>query len=497
MPEQLNVDGTPVQVGRVLISTPGLSGEVDVLVPGTGAMRAEQRTTPDFLLALSRTGLTEQLAVVIKDPREHDATGGTRAQGGGADIVVQVPGPGTGLAQVLLYTAEDGSQTWHLPDDVPADPDALAQRGGAVRTYRIPRAVVPAPETDAVATRGIVGAIGKKILTVLAFRLVEAVGEFVAEKVAERWEAVNRPYRVRTFTVEDHGSPTATTLEGDALEEMTAGQALLVVHGTFSLTHSGFGALPDDLVRDLHERYGGRVLGFDHPTLSVSPTENARWFAHYLERHLSGDRPLSVDVVAHSRGGLVARELATYAHRLPGRLTVDQVVMVGTPNAGTPLADAAHLMSYVNRMTNLLQLVPDNPVTDTLDAVLTVLKHIVLGAQKGLDGLASMDPQGTYLAALNGQGQQTTTRFYAVASNYEPPRGSPLLTVTRNGVTDLVFGAEANDLVVPTSGVHTVTGAAGFPVLEPLVFETGASVDHSGYWRADGFGSKLLTWLAT
>ena len=66
---------------------------------------------------------------------------GTRGSGGADDIVVNVPAPGDGNGQVLLYAAEDGSLSWHLADDVP--PAAAPDRGGERRTYRDPRAVVP------------------------------------------------------------------------------------------------------------------------------------------------------------------------------------------------------------------------------------------------------------------------------------------------------------------------------------------------------------------
>ncbi len=152
--------------------------------------------------------------------------------------------------------------------------------------------------------------------------------------------------------------------------------------------------------------------------------------------------------------------------------------------------------SYIDRITNVLQFLPDNPVTDTMDAVLTLLKHVALGAVRGLDGLTSMDPSGSYLRTrLNPSTVLPHGQYFAVASNYEPPPGSPLWRVARDDVTDLVFGLAQNDLIVPTDGVYTVPGAGGFPILAPLVFPADAGVEHSGYWARGPFTSQLLQWL--
>ena len=70
--------------------------------------------------------------------------------------------------------------------------------------------------------------------------------------------------------------------------------------------YGGFGRLPDETVAERHWRYGGRVFAFDYFTLSHSPTENVA----ELAARMPDDLRLEVDVVSHSRGGLVALVLA-------------------------------------------------------------------------------------------------------------------------------------------------------------------------------------------
>ena len=167
MAENLRPEGIPVTIGTVRISTPGLTGRVEVYQPGTAGMRGAESSTEAFRRALDDAGVVEQLTVEITGQRELDNAGGSRGGGGGSEIVVEVPPPGTGNGQLLLYAAEDGSLSWHLPDDLP--PDQVVSRGGDRRTYRLPREVVLADPASAGGQRGILGALGSKLFKILVF----------------------------------------------------------------------------------------------------------------------------------------------------------------------------------------------------------------------------------------------------------------------------------------------------------------------------------------
>jgi len=493
MPETLNPDGTPVYLGDVVLATPGLTGQAELYWPEVNGMRGPQETSGQFADALAAAGFTEQLTVEITDQDELDLNGGTRAGGGGDDITVEIPGPGTQFAQVMLYTAEDGTQTWHLPDDIPVS--VVRTRGGDSRIYRIPRAVMT-PPAGGPPSRGLVAAAGKKVLQFFVFRLFDKGVEITANRIAAHWEDTHRPYRLRTFTPGEYATPDGRDLSDADWDTLASGPALLFIHGTFSRSYTGFGHLPPTVMGQLHELYGGRVFAFDHPTMATSPTDNVRWLAKVLP---AGPR-IEADVITHSRGGLVAREICEYGDQLDlaGRLSVRRLVMVAAPNAGTALAAVTHWKTLVDRMTNILQFVPDNPVTDTMAAVLTLLKHVALGAVDGLDGLTAMDPDGSYLhTRLNQKTALARGRYFAVASDYQPPQGSPLRRVARDGLVDLVFGLRENDLVVPTDGVYTGPEAGGFPILAPLVFPATAGVEHSTYMGQEPFTAQLLQWLAT
>lgn len=486
---RLNPDGLPVVVDTVEVVSPGLVGTVEVHRPGSSGGRGPGGATEPFRQALADTEMSSQLTVEISDHQDVSAAGGSRAGADSAQLAVTVPGPGAGFGQVVLYTAEDGSVSWHFAEGVP--PADLAVRGPARLTYRVPRMVVP---TDGESGgRGVVSVLGKKVLEVLFFRLVEEAAGRTANWFAARYEQTHRPHRLRTFEPDTYAEAGRAIGAAD-WGRLTSGRALLFVHGTASSCRSAFGRIPPELMAELYRRYDGRVVGFDHPTISVPPDVNARSFAEQLPEGVR----LDLDVVAHSRGGLVGRVMTERAGDvgLRDRVTVGSLVMVATPNAGTPLVDTENLKYLLDRLTNLVQFVPDNGVTDVLDIVLSVVKQVAVGILDGLDGLVAMNPRQAFLTEyLNVADAVTTTAYRAVAADYNPPSGSALLRIARDGVTDLVFGQTGNDLVVPTAGVYDVPSAGTFPVGSPVLFTAADGVDHSTYWAQEPFVTAARDWL--
>ena len=145
-------------------------------------------------------------------------------------------------------------------------------------------------------------------------------------------------------------------LGGLGLPTDRTARLLLFIHGTFSSTAGAYGALVaypwgQHLLREADRTYDA-VIGFDHPTLSVDPKTNAQDLLRRL--HTAGEHPPHIDVVTHSRGGLVYRSLAELI--LPGeawRPSFGRVVFVGTPNAGTGLADPENWHTFVDLYTNI------------------------------------------------------------------------------------------------------------------------------------------------
>jgi len=483
MPE-LEPDGTPVIVGDVEVVSPGLTGTVEVHYPGAAGLRGPEDASDLLLGALDAAGLQSQLTVEITDQAEQPEAAGAPSRStshGEAGLTITVPGPGTGLGQVLLAVDESGTLSWVLPDDLP--PPEAASRGSDRRSYTVPRSVAAG---EATGSRGLIGAIGKKVLKVLAFRLLSAAAGTAALHFAARWEEAHHQYRLRDFSPQTYASPDVPSLTAEDLSRLAAGPALLLIHDAMNLTHSGFGRLPAAAVADLHARYGGRVFAFDHPTLSVSPTDNASRLAE-----LARGADLEVDILAHGRGGLVARVLSEHSGATgTSGITVRRLVMAGTPNAGTRLVDFEHLGDLVDTVTNVLDLFPDVGVTDILSTVISVVKQLAVGALTGLDGLTAMQPDGDYLRRLNQPGRDAAA-YFAVASSYEPAPDAPLGRLARTRLTGAVFAGAGNDLVVPQKSVS----ATPFPIAESVTLTGDRSVDHFSYWSSPHVQAQLQTWL--
>jgi pimeloyl-ACP methyl ester carboxylesterase len=246
----------------------------------------------------------------------------------------------------------------------------------------------------------------------------------------------------------------------------------------------------------LSQRYDGRVFAFDHWTLSHDPKDNVKWFMDQIPAGLS----LDVDIVCHSRGGLVSRVLASGlpdAGVASDRLRVGRIVFVATPNDGTLLTHPDHMVKMLDRYTNIVQFLPDGPLEVFLEAVVTAVKVLAHGGLRHLPGLAAQRPGGDFLGWLRG-GPQGRTRYYAIAADWEPAEDSPLAELVKQKVADTVmdqvFKDAKNDLVVPTLGVAGASGP-GFPIADAYTFAASAGAIHTNLFKFDETQQRLLEWL--
>lgn len=498
MATPLDPNGKPVVVGKAIFRTPGLSGEATVKLVSADGMRDLGIDDQRIHDALASNGATVQDTFVIAQTREWPAVvTDTRTSSGEPAIQLDYPDPGPEWGQMVLASDEGGVMTWNF---APAAATTNVARTGAggMRTYTIRRTVSPAPEEPAV-HRGLGGAIGKKILRVIAFPLVEMAGGIAGHYFARNWEAKHRPYRVRTFTPNHFAHVDDTPVDWSTLSD--GSPALLMIHGTFSRTDLCFGGLSPDSVDELWRRYEGRLFAFDHPTLSDDPETNGNWFFREWLEHTPDNSKLTLDILCHSRGGLVARQLnerqGTFS--LGGRsLEVRRIIFVATPNSGTLLADSQHMGAFIDTYTNILSFLPDNGVTDTFEAIVAVARHLAVGALDGLDGLQSMKPGGAFLHRLN-QPADGPTRYFALAANYEPV-DTAFKSFAADRLMDRIFRANGqpidNDLVVPAAGVYAANGAHPyFPITSPRSFTSADGVHHTGFFAVEAARNQILDWL--
>lgn len=480
-------DGQAVSLGVTSIASEGVTGSVEM--HGWEDRRAVARQGAAALdEALAGAGMRTAATF------EFDGIAVPAASRSAAPtLTIDVEAPPPDHGQVLLSADEAGVLRFHFGRPVDGDAGEAAgprtRSGGAPARMRYTLPGAPAPPLDAPRARGLTGALGRKFVKVLVFYAGEEVVKASGQTLATIWERNRVPTRLRTVGPEDYRHPHVPDLgEGDSAvwSKLSDGRGLLLVHGTFSRSDRAFGGLAPEAFGALHDRYEGRVIAFDHATLSCTPSENVDAF---LER-LPSDVNLEVDILAHSRGGLVARRLA--AVRDP-RLRVRRVVFAGAPNAGTAMASPKHINRLLDVYANLLTFFPDNGVTDAMEGLLAVVQDVALGMMGGLRGLQSMVPGND--GDQRVEGDAFTTRYFGLASDYEPT--DPGLKAFMDPLADQVFVGAGNDLVVPTDSVWRGLGVSPFPLARSSVrlFGPEEGVGHSDYFRNDASVSTIVAWL--
>lgn len=267
-------------------------------------------------------------------------------------------------------------------------------------------------------------------------------------------------WRVQNGTVSENPLPSPDQRDEWKWIDSRDGRrrVLLIIHGTISEIGTPLHHLGESFLRRAEATYAG-VIGFNHFTLSRTPEQNAQRLVELLPRELRVGKRL--DVITHSRGGLVARAFVELLGHHPA---VRRVVFGGTPNAGTNLARPANIGRAADLLVNFLI----RDVSDSLGKLAGLLARLAVKRTteellNEIPGLWAQNPAtasdpNTFLGRLQAT-PATDVDYYAIAANYEPdPDHADLSTVLRECSDAVVdsFYAQANDLVVDTSHVWAV-----------------------------------------
>lgn len=464
--------------GPVRDAAPGAPGAALAAggVPAGAADELGSAITGAGMVLQTTVGLTRLVAPAARP--------GAATRGGAQTprVELDVDAPPPGEDQVALEVDDSGYLRWHLPQ-VTGSGTAATTRAGGKQRFVVPVDQFPlaAAPGDSSTRFGVGFGIGK-VLHILRFDV--AVG-FLATQAVGLWERRFRPYGLHMAHRDGTMGADATA---DLLVQLDRGPFLMLVHGFLGRCPSTFGGLLADtaLFSALHDRYDGRVLLFDHPTMHLSPQDNAT----FLLGRLPTDRTLDVDVLAHSRGGLVTRQLAHQPGGPPPRIA--NLVHIAAPNAGTTLASNDKLGDLLDVFTNLVSLFPDPGSSVVLEAVMELVKQVAQGAFGGLPGIAAMDPANAELAALNTHPPTGSVR--AITTDYEPASSESLGAKALDVLVDALFGT-ANDLVVPTDGVFD---AGSYVIADPFRAISAAGevpLTHTTFFRNAAVRAQIGGWL--
>lgn len=266
-------------------------------------------------------------------------------------------------------------------------------------------------------------------------------------------------------------------------------RVLLILHGTFSSAFWPTFAIGSEFMQWATRYYRG-VIAYDHWTVSKSPLENAENLWALLDDRLrTGEK--RIDILAHSRGGLVARSLVEL---LGHGDAIRQVIFAATPNSGSNWVSPQNWGNAADHLINMLHL--DNfgfygRLSSFLARLLinqSGLEHLTNAVESHLPGIQAQNPQAIgpndFLGKLQrGEGPPDSVTYAAIAANYEPPasqltlgsvvkKASSLLSDT---ITDN-FLASYNDLVVDTPRVWAVDPEPGMDSTEAMPWLPGENL---------------------
>lgn len=501
--------------------------------------------------ALPRAGFsalrTEQVQVEVK---AEFRPGGTRA---GIERQMEVV---IGEDDLIELEYEDGLRLWLTAEEydeklrrgetregdetgVLGVPDSLEVGGGAAATRGVMRWVLKSLKLIGVRID-----VGKHAVREIA-RAFEEKKDDPDKGTARRIGLGLHRCNMVTGNFELEPLPPAS---GDNAKTYSIGGSpvLVFIHGTASSTFGSFGELwspaRGETLDGLHKLYGEHVYGFDHRSLTEGPIENALELARELEARVHNDT--AIDLVSHSRGGLVgeilcrltvppgeapfdkddinlagdaewlkgateldaaerkeaakallesARQLAEL-NRVLGRLRdrnvrIRRFVRVACPVLGTSLA-SRRLDRWAQIVLNVGSLAArTSPIAELVDTLGDFLAYLIKQKTRPevLPGLAAMLPDASLLRSINSPVRFVATELAVIAGDLEAESiWRRLLTL----IADKFYDGE-HDLVVNTGSMY-----GGAPRSQAsaalLAYQRGDAVNHFTYFRNERSATALL-----
>lgn len=209
----------------------------------------------------------------------------------------------------------------------------------------------------------------------------------------------------------DYSTEESLRQEGGLKQQIQQHQkVLLVIHGILGDTDElkdfarPFATSTDAAGFDL-------VLTYDYETLNTPIMETAFQLEQQLEVNgitaASGHR---LTVIAHSMGGLVSR---WWIEKLGGATIVDKLIMAGTPNAGSRLAE---WMLYPSYIASLLCIALN---FGSSQSIILNLKRLLSNRFSLHENVATLTnkPFGNVIQQLTAQSVTVTTEYYVLAGN--------------------------------------------------------------------------------
>ena len=410
--------------------------------------------------------------------------------------------------EVLELKFQDDT-TWLCNADSLEDifPQSVAPRRGPNDFFLLP-AGVQNDDTD----RGVVGDILLKVVNVFAKKKIsKSISELAADLERKHLENRSGLYTLdRNFDMQPYKAGTIKM------------PLLIFLHGTNSSTQGSFAEMMFTPVWEyIYSNYDGRVLAFEHETLTKSPLQNVLDLLKQLPSLAT------VHLVSHSRGGLVGDVLARFCNsnessrgfdenevnylqkenrksdlatiqairkELDGKkIVIEKFVRVACPASGTTLA-SGRMDNFFNVTLNLVGLTAGiiaSPVYLSLRALATA----VINSKNDPDtlpGLEAMNPDSPFIKVLNSPQSSIVldSPLAIISGNCKMKLSLRALII----IASRLFFTKNNDLVVNTAAMYQ--GAQRSTQVQ-YFFNESADTDHFHYFKNAVTQKALMSALKT
>jgi pimeloyl-ACP methyl ester carboxylesterase len=266
-----------------------------------------------------------------------------------------------------------------------------------------------------------------------------------------------------------------------------AEKIILYIHGivgdTASMVPSVNFVEVDKKLLSIKERYDV-VLAFDYENIQTTIQENAKFLGEKLQEiGLGANHGKQLHIVAHSMGGLVSR---WFIERLGGNQVVQHLVMLGTPNAGSPwpsiqdwvftalgigLNQLSAIVWPTKIVADLLKVLENNDKSlEQMQPDSPILKELAENPDPGIPyTIIAGDRSVMATATLQADKQinplkQLTDRMF----------GSSV-----NKVVDMAFFSQPNDIAVTLTSIKSVNSKRK---PQPRILSPDTACDHLTYF---------------
>lgn len=410
--------------------------------------------------------------------------------------------------EVVELRFEDDT-TWFCNADTLEDvfPEAVSIKRSANEPF-----VIPAGISNVHAERGIVGDVLLKAINIFTKKKLNVeIRELAAD--LERKQLENRS-GIFQLSKDFQFTPFKPGIANKPW--------ILFLHGTSSSTKGSFGELlQTDVWNYLHLQYEGQVLALEHETLTKSPLENVLDIIQQLPQLAS------VQLISHSRGGLVGDVLARFCSGnesnrgfdqneinflkkekrtadvknieainkllINKKITVSKFIRVACPASGTTLA-SGRMDNFFNMTFNLVGLATGlmaNPVYVSFKSLASSVINCKNDVET-LPGLEAMNPDSPFIKALNSPGTQVIldNPLAIVSGNCKTKLNFKALLI----IASKLFFTKHNDLVVNTAAMYR--GATRQSNVQYFLDEA-TDVDHFHYFKNPHTQGAILAALKT